>query len=123
MLFNPIWSKTTAKPDIYALDTLIAWLEEQKPGMRYDYKCGCTCMLARYFTDKGFKRVMVQRNFVSELGSNFFNADIHMLPEFFDWIAGGGEPIAREALSRARLARDNPALAREVMLKTQEYCW
>jgi hypothetical protein len=26
-------------------------------------------------------------------------------------------------LSRARLARDNPALAREVMLKTQEYCW
>lgn len=44
MLFDPKWTDTKAKPDVFSLDGLIAWLEKKNPTTKYDFDCrdgGC----------------------------------------------------------------------------------
>ena len=41
------------KKDIFALDNLIAWLEQQPSDGTYDYSSPFSCLLARYFKDQG----------------------------------------------------------------------
>lgn len=57
MLYDPKWETTVvpaAKPDIFALSTLIAWLEKQPAGMRYEYAdCKGLCLLGQYMTAHG----------------------------------------------------------------------
>lgn len=52
MLYDPQWETTVApvaKPDIYALPTLIAWLERQPPEQTYKYyNCAGACLLDLY---------------------------------------------------------------------------
>lgn len=53
MLYDPKW-ETKTKPDIYALSTLIAWLEKQPPEMAYDYdNCQGECLLGQYMAAHG----------------------------------------------------------------------
>jgi len=47
MLFDPRWKIEKADP--YALSTLIAWLEKQPAGARYNYSdCTGRCLLGLY---------------------------------------------------------------------------
>lgn len=48
MLYDPKWEQP--KPDIFALDTLIGWLEQQTPTKLYRYSSPRNCLLAQYFT-------------------------------------------------------------------------
>ncbi len=40
--------ETTDKPDIYALPTLIAWLEKQPADKAYDFTAPDRCLVAQY---------------------------------------------------------------------------
>jgi hypothetical protein len=99
MLFDPKWE---VKADPLSLESLIAWLEKQLAGARYDYGCNGTCMLARYFyrVDPNFLSVGTSR--VSfEDGDRFFDWE---LPDGWDDIAFGdaGPYTFGAALERAR---------------------
>ena len=43
MLYNPRWERGVTE-----LDEIISWLETQRPGRRYGYRCEFTCLFARY---------------------------------------------------------------------------
>jgi hypothetical protein len=46
----------TAKPDIYALPTLIAWLEAKPAGEVYNYhNCHGACLLGQYLEANGIR--------------------------------------------------------------------
>lgn len=56
MLYNPNWQQ---KPDIFSLDSLIAWLGTKDPKEEYSYTSNCNCMLANYLKDHGHTGVFV----------------------------------------------------------------
>lgn len=41
------------KPDVFSLEGLIAWLEQQPGETKYDYADPRDCLLCRYFRDRG----------------------------------------------------------------------
>ncbi len=48
--------ETTTKPDIYALPTLIAWLEKQPAAKTYNFgDCEGACLLGQYIIAHGIK--------------------------------------------------------------------
>jgi hypothetical protein len=53
---------TEIKPDPFALENLIAWLEAQPRFKTYNYFNTRNCMLAQYFKAMGFKGVRVNPN-------------------------------------------------------------
>ena len=60
MLYDPKWEqKTETKADPMKLETLIAWLEKQPANGWYEYGCIGKCLIAQYFTAKGFVDVSV----------------------------------------------------------------
>lgn len=46
-----------AKPDIYALPTLIAWLEKQPADRVYEYCDPFGCLIAQYLKQSGAKKI------------------------------------------------------------------
>ncbi len=50
--------ETITKPDIYALPTLIAWLEKMPAKKRYDFlNCEGRCLIGQYMTAHGIEHV------------------------------------------------------------------
>jgi len=101
MLYDPKW-EVEVKADPFSLDSLIAWLEKQPADVAYDYSCNGHCLLAQYFTEKGFRGVAMY----SELFEHEDGADV-MLPPHFDDIAVGVQGNMKltfgAALRRARV--------------------
>jgi hypothetical protein len=53
MLYDKKWD-AKAKPDVFSLDGLIAWLEKQPAKTRYDWTdCGGDCLIGHYFIAMG----------------------------------------------------------------------
>lgn len=94
MLYDPKWEVKT-KPDVFSLESLIAWLEKQPADEVYDYmNCHGACLLDQYGA-----AMAVPRN----------SATYRQLDRAFD--GGGGYFIAcghprtfGAALTRARKA-------------------
>jgi hypothetical protein len=84
MLYDPKWEQQT-KADPLKIETLIAWLEKQRPSARYNYECTGRCLLALYFQDMGFTNICVGPNSLSH-GTPRVRIK---LPEQFDAIAIG----------------------------------
>lgn len=87
MLYDPKWNEP--KPDIFALDTLIGWLEKKDPVGRYRYSSPSNCLLAQYFTDMFGLSVDVSRHYVIRDGI------ISRYSQFFDELPSGWDKIAR----------------------------
>lgn len=57
MLYNPKWldeTKPVTKPDVFSLESLIAWLEKQPANKAYDYEnCEGKCLYGLYAASYG----------------------------------------------------------------------
>lgn len=98
MLFN----KSTGKPDILSLDSLIAWLEQQPADETYPYSESRGCVLAQYFTAMGLEKVTVMPY---RYMAGRFDYTRKTLPEGWEGIASGfpsGSWTFGAALKRAR---------------------
>ncbi len=88
--------ETTTKPDIYALETLIAWLEKMPAEMEYCYLSNRACLVAQYLQAKGFGRVGVD-------SCGFYHEGVRTpLPSIFNVIALNRPPTFGAARARAR---------------------
>lgn len=98
MLFNPAW-----KRDTFTLQGLIAWLETKPPEQSYQYKSHYSCMLAQYFTAKGFESVdMSSATFDHRGGTEFVPVEIDSVAVHLPHTFGAALERAMVALSRAR---------------------
>ena len=101
MLYDPKWEqKKTADP--LSLAGLIAWLETQPSEGTYCYASNGKCLLALYFTARGFRRVNMGP-------TKFYHGRIWEyeapLPHNFNAIAMGKPRTMGAALERARAAQ------------------
>jgi hypothetical protein len=104
MLYDPKWETTVSpvtKPDIYALPTLIAWLEKQPAEKTYCYLKRGSCLLAQYFRSFGFTKVRIG-GFTIDLDDQYGIK----LPRSFEDI-----PVAEPRTFGAALARARKMLA------------
>jgi hypothetical protein len=102
MLYDPKWEKQTeTKADPFSLASLIAWLEKQNPATRYCYVSNGECLLAQYFTARGYKNVTVGVGWFRELHMPHTE---HAIPTEFTQVAraGKGGTTFGAALKRAR---------------------
>jgi hypothetical protein len=100
MLNNVAWQKPKeVQADIFSLDGFIAWLEKQPSNAEYEYEQHDCCLVARYFTEMGFRKVKVFSN------CKFYHAEssvcIHY-PASFNEIAIHYPRSFGDALARAR---------------------
>lgn len=101
MLYDKRWDKTEAKPDVFSLEGLIAWLEMQRPDEKYDYGCNGHCLLAQYFDAAGYD--------VAGVGGYYFRTTQEpehkiLLPNHFNNVAISAPYSFGAALDRARKA-------------------
>lgn len=98
---RPLPAPPAVKPDIYSLDTLIAWLELQPGDGAYCYSDNGQCLLAQYFSYYGFSDI--------GMGSQFFNhgprREEVFLPDWFNAIAVRKLWVIGAALARAKALR------------------
>lgn len=97
MLYNPNWKPET-KPDVFSLESLIAWLETMPGDGVYCYNDNGGCMLARYFIEHGFSRISVGGHSVT------IDGDWQLLPDSFANIPVEYPRTFGAALARARSA-------------------
>ncbi len=99
MLYDPQWGQ---RNDPFCLPTLIAWLERQDPLEEYCYSSTGECLLARYFSARGFTKVIMAADYFYHFprpGSLYETAP---LPPQFNDIAKGKVRTFGAALARAR---------------------
>jgi hypothetical protein len=99
MLYDPQWGQ---RNDPFSLASLIAWLERQDPLEQYCYSSTGECLLARYFSERGFTKViMAARHFYHFPHSDSLYETTPLPPHFND-IAKGKVRSYGAALTRAR---------------------
>jgi hypothetical protein len=99
MLYDPKWE---LRHDPFALPSLIAWLEGQDPLEDYCYSSTGECLLARYFTARGFNKVIMAAGFFYHWPRPTAQYEITHLPPHFNDIAKGKVRTFGAALDRAR---------------------
>jgi hypothetical protein len=99
MLYDPKWE---AKKDPFSLAGLIAWLERQDPDSAYCYSSTGECLLARYFRERGFNRVIMAAEFFYHWPRADAVYEVTRLPRHFNDVAKGKVRTFGAALSRAR---------------------
>lgn len=117
MLYNPQYERNRPR-DIWSLDSLIQWLEDQEGATPYAYESSHGCMLAQYFKAMGLRNVMVTASAVyyrEGIMGWFRLRQVRLLPAHFDAIAAtypswDGRTFGN-ALTRAREYRAQLALA------------
>lgn len=50
-------NKSTGKPDVMAMESLVRWLETQPPRAAYNYFDHTNCLVAQYLMDNGYQQV------------------------------------------------------------------
>lgn len=55
MLYNRNWEKTETKPDVFSLESLIAWLETMPADGTYDSSSIFRCLLTQWLLAAGCK--------------------------------------------------------------------
>lgn len=92
-----------SRPDPFTLEALIAWLKTQRPDETYCYVSNGECLLARYFSARGYQGVSVTSHRIYFIGGNAH------IPDGWDSIAlgfngaTGNHRTYSAALIRARL--------------------
>lgn len=96
MLYDPKWE--TKKPDVFSLESLIAWLETRPADKEYCFMSNDGCMLAQYYLAIGFKKV--------DIGGMSITLDGHWqnMPDDFADIPADWPRTYGGALARARKA-------------------
>jgi hypothetical protein len=107
MLAREEWSipKVETKPDVFSLESLIAWLEKQPAQETYCYSSNGDCLLAQYFTGMGFVGVHVGGGDFDHEGA--INVKF---PAILGDVAYYHPRTFGAALSRARAALDSSAI-------------
>src|ERR1700761_4444706 len=99
MLYDPKWE---ARNDPFSLASLIAWLERQDPDHAYCYSSTGECLLARYFGERGFNRVIMAAEFFYHWPRADALYEVTRLPQHFNDVAKGKTRTFGAALDRAR---------------------
>jgi len=99
MLFDPKWQQ---RNDPFSLQSLIAWLELQDPLAEYCYSSTGECLLARYFRERGFNKVIMAADFFYHFPRFDALYEAVRLPAHFNAIAKGKTRTFGAALARAR---------------------
>jgi hypothetical protein len=99
MLYDPKWQE---RHDPFSLASLIAWLERQEPLEDYCYSSTGECLLARYFAECGFNKVIMAAWFFYHFPRPGGAYETTPLPPHFNDIAKGKVRTFGAALSRAR---------------------
>jgi len=99
MLYDPQWGQ---RHDPFSLASLIAWLKRQNPLEDYCYSSTGECLLARYFSEKGFTRVIMAANYFYHFPRADGLYETAPLPPHFNDIAKGNVRTFGAALARAR---------------------
>jgi hypothetical protein len=105
------------KKDIFALDNLIAWLEQQPQDQSYEYANPSNCCLAQYFRAQGYKYVTLGNTSYSFGCRKDGSTEQHgSLPQSWTEIAGYWSGKRNHtfgaALKRARAMADSTADAK-----------
>ncbi len=95
-----------AKPDVFSLPALIAWLEKQSRDEEYSYADADSCLLGRYVKCSGGTLDWIRAEYV--IGDRRLGVYTHQIGELHRVIQGHGRYTFGAALDRARqlLARD-----------------
>ena len=99
MLYDPRWEEWS---DPCSLAGLIAWLERQDQDGTYCYSSTGECLLARYFRERGFNRVIMAAEFFYHWPRSNSLYEVTRLPRHFNDVAKGKVRTFGAALSRAR---------------------
>ena len=99
MLYDPKWQQ---RSDPFALASLIAWLERQDPLAEYCYSSTGECLLARYFSEQGFTKVIMAAGHFYHFPRSEAVYETAPLPPHFNDIAKGKVRTFGAALARAR---------------------
>jgi len=99
MLYDPKWER---KCDPFSLESLIAWLKRQDLLEEYCYSSTGECLLARYFTEQGFGKVIMAARFFYHWPQPGGSYEVTQLPPHFNDIARGKTRTFGAALERAR---------------------
>ena len=99
MLYDPKWAHLN---DPFSLTSLVAWLERQDPAEAYCYSSTGECLLARYFRERGFHRVIMAADFFYHWPREDALYEVTALPPRFNDVAKGKVRTFGAALSRAR---------------------
>ena len=99
MLYDPQWGQ---KHDPFSLPGLIAWLERQDPLKEYCYSSTGECLLARYFRERGFAKVIMAASYFYHFPRSQSRYETVPLPPHFNDIAKGKLRTYGAALARAR---------------------
>ena len=99
MLYDPRWQENY---DPFSLASLIAWLERQDPDEAYCYSSTGECLLARYFSERGFRRVIMAASYFYHFPRPGALYETVPLPPHFNDVAKGKIRIFGAALLRAR---------------------
>jgi hypothetical protein len=99
MLFDPKWEE---KNNPFSVASLIAWLERQDPDRAYCYSSTGECLLARYFRERGFNRVIMAADFFYHWPRVDALYEVTPLPPHFNDVAKGKIRTFGAALLRAR---------------------
>lgn len=98
MLYDPKWEQKT-RADPFKLEGLIAWLENQSPGRRYEYyDCHGGCLIGIYSADVGVD--------MSECHDAFWRrgkgqGELHEIAKPKPWTMGAALNRARDYLSQS----------------------
>lgn len=102
MLYDPKWEKNVeTKVDPFALDTLIAWLENQPANKAYSYCSTGRCLLAQYFTAHGFANVSIGS---TTIRNTQIPDSRRKFPDIFEHIVNESPMTFGAALKRAHTA-------------------
>jgi hypothetical protein len=99
MLYDPQWGQ---RRDPFSLASLIAWLERKEPLEAYCYSSTGECLLARYFSERGFTRVIMAASYFYHFPRADGLYETAPLPPHFNDIAKGSVRTFGAALARAR---------------------
>jgi hypothetical protein len=99
MLYDPQWGQ---RNDPFSLASLVAWLERQDPNEDYCYSSTGECLLARYFSARGFSKVIMAANYFYHFPRSGSLYETAALPPRFNAIARGKLRTFGAALTRAR---------------------
>lgn len=88
--------KTVTKPDVFSLESLIAWLETMPVDKEYNYCRKSTCLIAQYLQARGVSKYELDSHEIDALGwMEVVNPRINYIPTF-----GAALSRARSALEK-----------------------
>ena len=97
MLYDKRWDRTETKPDVFSLESLIAWLETMPPSAEYDFhNCDGLCLVGQYMA---YNDIQFRDGFSQQ--SKHFPCTVFRIGAGDPWTFGAALNRARKALESA----------------------